>query len=70
MNNIKNHPKVKDFEFHSLSIDDLGLLASSYLTQLTNELYLYNLNDCLYYGYQVVDHVTLALEESSNVNLF
>ncbi len=52
-----------------ISLDDLGLLSSAYITQLLNELYLYNLNDCLYYGYQIADHVTLVVGETSELSI-
>ena len=35
----------------SLGPSDFQLLVTNYIYQLLNELVLFNLNDCLYFGY-------------------
>lgn len=39
------------------TFEDLKTLFSNLVFQLVNEVALYNVNDCVYYGYSMVDHI-------------
>lgn len=50
-------------------MNDLGLLLGGFIKQALNEGYLYNLNDCVYYGYQIVDHSQKTLGYISDLKI-
>lgn len=47
----KVQEKVVGLDIYYMNMTEFGVLSSAYITQMLNELVLYNLNDCLYYGY-------------------
>ena len=52
-----------------MSMDDLGILSSNYVVQMMNELYLYNLDDCFYYGFQVGKYAEEAVNSALKLKL-
>ncbi len=45
-------------------------MVSYYFFQLMNDLVLYNLNDCIYYGYSITNHSINAVVEYSQFKLW
>eukprot|EP00347_Sterkiella_histriomuscorum_P004490 403360266 len=54
------------FTTMSITSDQFGILIGNYIVQLLNEEYLYNLNDCAYYAYQIGDLGIKAVTKVTN----